>query len=345
MRKAVFWLHLTLGLAAGLVLGMQAVTGGLLAYEPAILELTRPDANAKTWVEIEPAAKELPFRRWQLIRKFGGHSAQGQLSDGRLLSLPSATASPAEPPAILRFLATTKEIHRWFAAEGPLREKAKLVTGISAAVLIALGLSGLILWWPRTRAAWRTTLAFPHGGSPSKKWWHQLHIAVGFWLLLPILLAAVTGTLLAFPALLGPTPAKVNPRQPRAPASVVGFPTEAVAQLTELAPHWTELDLRTAPSGGWQVRIRPALDAPGFAQDALEIGANGELLPLRRYADLTALQKTKAWIRYAHTGEAFGLWGQTVALVTSVALLLLLWSGVTLSILRLRSWQSRRPAP
>ncbi len=344
MRKAVFWLHLTLGLAAGLVLGMQAVTGALLAYEPAALEITRPAATAKTWSEIETAAKELPFRRWQLIRKDGGHSAQGQLSDGRLLSLPSATASPAEPPAFLGLLTTTKEIHRWFAAEGPLRDKAKLVTGFSAAVLIALSLSGLILWWPRTRAAWRTTLAFPRGFRRSKTWWRQLHLAVGFWLLLPVLIAAITGTLLAFPGLLDPTPTKGGNRQPRAPASVVGFPTEAVAQLTELAPHWTELDLRTAPSGGWQVRIRPALDAPGFAQDTAEVGANGQLLPLRRYDESTALQKFKAWVRYTHTGEAFGLWGQTVALVTSVALLLLLWSGTTLSILRLRSWRSRAPA-
>lgn len=342
MRKAVFWLHLTLGLAAGLVLGMQALTGALLAYEPALLQANLPAATALSGAELEPATKGLSFRRWQVARTDTGLSAQGQLTDGRLLSLPTATV-PSEAPAIMGFLATTKEIHRWFAAEGPLRDKARIVTGASAAILVALSLSGLVLWWPRTRAAWRSALSFPRGFSRRKPWWRQLHLALGFWLLLPLLVAAVTGTLLAFPGLLGPTP-KPGARPARAPAAVTGFPREALSRLTTLAPHWAELDMRATQAGGWQVRIRPALDSPDFARDSVEISAEGQAQPLRRYSDQDALQKLKAWVRYTHTGEAFGLWGQTLALITSLSLLLLVWSGVTLSLLRLRSWQSRRSA-
>lgn len=340
MRRAVFWLHLMLGLASGLVLGMQAVTGALLAYEPALLRAGRPSATAPSWAELEPAAKDLSFRRWQITRADAGLAAQGQLSDGRLLSFPTATA-PSEAPAITGFLATTKEIHRWFAAEGPLRDKAKVVTGASAAILVALSVSGLVLWWPRTRSAWRSALSFPRGFARSKSWWRQLHLALGSWLLLPILVVALTGTLLAFPWLLDPAP-KSGARPARAPAAVTGFPREAVARLTELAPHWTELELRATPAGGWQARIRPATDAPGFAQDTAEVSADGKAGALRSYSEQSTLQKFKAWVRYTHTGEAFGLWGQTLALVTSLALLLLVWSGVTLSLVRLDSWRNRR---
>lgn len=340
MRKAVFWLHLMLGLASGLVLGIQSVTGALLAYEPALLRAGRSSATAPSWAELEPAAKDLSFSRWLITRSDAGLAAQGQLSDGRLLTFPTAT-TPSEVPTITGFLATTKEIHRWFAAEGPLRDKAKIVTGASAATLVALSVSGLVLWWPRTRLAWRSALSFPRGFARSKTWWRQLHLAVGFWLLVPLLVAAITGTLLAFPWLLDPAP-KTGARPSRAPAAVTGFPREAVARLTELAPHWTELELRATPAGGWQARIRPATDAPGFAQDTAEVGPAGKTGALRRYSEQSTLLKFKAWVRYAHTGEAFALWGQTLAFVTSLALLPLLWSGVTLSLARLDSWRNRR---
>ena len=46
---------------------------------------------------------------------------------------------------------------------------------------------------------------------------------------------------------------------------------------------------------------------------------------------------SSAFIRYGHTGEAWGVAGQTVAGLTSLGGVLLVWTGVTLS---LRRWRS-----
>jgi uncharacterized iron-regulated membrane protein len=37
LRKTVFWIHLSCGVAAGLVIGMMSVTGVLLAFERQIV--------------------------------------------------------------------------------------------------------------------------------------------------------------------------------------------------------------------------------------------------------------------------------------------------------------------
>jgi hypothetical protein len=48
------------------------------------------------------------------------------------------------------------------------------------------------------------------------------------------------------------------------------------------------------------------------------------------------------FIRYGHTGEAWGVAGQTVAGLSSLGGAVLVWTGVSLSLRRLRSWQARR---
>jgi uncharacterized iron-regulated membrane protein len=49
-----------------------------------------------------------------------------------------------------------------------------------------------------------------------------------------------------------------------------------------------------------------------------------------------------AFIRFGHTGEAWGVAGQTVAGLSSFGGVMLVWTGIALSLRRLRSWRARR---
>jgi uncharacterized iron-regulated membrane protein len=72
-----------------------------------------------------------------------------------------------------------------------------LINGIGAAVVIAMCVTGAILWWPgRTR--WRRSLTL-HRGVDARRFIWDLHSVLGFWLLLLILLWALTGIYFAFP--------------------------------------------------------------------------------------------------------------------------------------------------
>ena len=49
-------------------------------------------------------------------------------------------------------------------------------------------------------------------------------------------------------------------------------------------------------------------------------------------------QRWRSWVRFAHTGEAGGWWGESLALVAACGAVLLSITGVVLSLDRLRRW-------
>lgn len=46
IRTVLFWIHLAIGLSAGLVIGVMSLTGLLLSLEPQILTLARTEGAA-----------------------------------------------------------------------------------------------------------------------------------------------------------------------------------------------------------------------------------------------------------------------------------------------------------
>jgi uncharacterized iron-regulated membrane protein len=69
------------------------------------------------------------------------------------------------------------------------------------------------------------------------------------------------------------------------------------------------------------------------------------VLKRQRYADLDAGRRARGWARFLHTGEVFGVAGQTVALLVSLAGAGLVWTGLALALRRLRRALARRRAP
>lgn len=56
----------------------------------------------------------------------------------------------------------------------------------------------------------------------------------------------------------------------------------------------------------------------------------------------TAGRKARSILRFAHTGEVLGIVGQTVAGLVSLGAAVLVWTGLSLSLRRLRAWRGRR---
>ncbi len=71
---------------------------------------------------------------------------------------------------------------------------------------------------------------------------------------------------------------------------------------------------------------------------------SGAVRKVQRYADGDAGRRVRSWMRYLHTGEVAGFWGQTVAGLASLAGVVLVWTGIALALRRLRSWTRRRTA-
>ena len=61
-----------------------------------------------------------------------------------------------------------------------------------------------------------------------------------------------------------------------------------------------------------------------------------------RFDDLTRGRRWRSMLRFAHTGEVWGLTGQTMAGVASAAACVLVYTGFALAWRRFSAWRSRR---
>jgi uncharacterized iron-regulated membrane protein len=80
--------------------------------------------------------------------------------------------------------------------------RGRIVNGIGGACLVALCLTGAVIWWPGVKN-WRRSLTVQWGAHIGRVSW-DLHSAVGFWLFPLILVWGLTGIYFAFPALVNP---------------------------------------------------------------------------------------------------------------------------------------------
>ena len=81
------------------------------------------------------------------------------------------------------------------------------------------------------------------------------------------------------------------------------------------------------------------------ARESVDRGS-GDVVKFASYENNNAGQKLRSWARWVHTGEAFGIPGQTVAGVASAGVLLLAYTGFALSWRRFTAWiTSRRKVP
>lgn len=60
------------------------------------------------------------------------------------------------------------------------------------------------------------------------------------------------------------------------------------------------------------------------------------------YDSVPSGRKAIGWLRFIHTGEAFGVAGQTVAGLASLGGVMLSWTGVALALRRFAAWRRRR---
>ena len=73
--------------------------------------------------------------------------------------------------------------------------------------------------------------------------------------------------------------------------------------------------------------------------------ATGAVEKAEDFQSLSAGRRLRSWLRFAHTGEIYGLLGQTVAGLVSLGAVVLVYTGFALAVRRLSAWVGRRRAP
>ena len=70
--------------------------------------------------------------------------------------------------------------------------------------------------------------------------------------------------------------------------------------------------------------------------------ASGAVVKAETFDDLGPGRRARSWLRFAHTGEYYGLTGQTIAGILSAGGAVLVYTGMALALRRLWAWRRRR---
>jgi uncharacterized iron-regulated membrane protein len=117
------------------------------------------------------------------------------------------------------------------------------------------------------------------------------------------------------------------------------------AQTSSRVPVWRAITIRIPH--GRQPSITYTVDEgyggqPQFRGTLTVARATGAVERWETFADQSRGRRLRSWLRFAHTGEFYGLAGQTIAGLVSAGGVFLVWTGIALACRRFIAWIGRR---
>ncbi|TWB56326.1 PepSY-associated TM helix domain-containing protein [Nitrospirillum viridazoti] len=358
MMKTLRFLHLWVGLILGLPLLALGLSGTVLVIEPELRAAFTPslpaapaDAAPHSVTEVvaaaaaaletsgapgaRPASYAAPSApggtatvRFQAQRRMpqGGEHAHGQGGaanrapgggmPGISVHIDPVTLAVVSTPGLD---ATIGWIHRLHGNMLIQDRSGRNLVGYLGVIMTALGVTGLVLWWPRP-GQWRQSFIV-RKTAKGARFHRELHGAAGIWGLVVFLVVSVTGVAIAFPQTIaagigavlpmaaqtqGFAVPKVTPRDGADPAGV----DEAVA-IALAASHRPGLALRgtslpQSPDQAIRVVLAPpGGDAPSAVTLMVDPWAR-QVVEVRDPSAQAAGNKVTGWMRPLHEGEGLG---------------------------------------
>ena len=379
LRRVIFWCHLAAGATAGVVILIMSVTGVLLAYQKQIerwadtrgYTITRPAPDAhRLSVEalVERAREAQKGAAPTSVIVYAGEAEPATVSfpGGRNLFVNPYTGEVLGEGAVRvrAFFRTVTDWHRWLGAGGESRAAGRALTGASNLVFLFIVMSGFYLWWPRrwTRNALGAIMWFrrTQGGRARDFNWHNV---VGFWSALPLFVVVLSAVVISYTwasnlvyRLAGEEPPAQQQRgaapggaggqqNSNAPAAPLEGLDALLVKAERQVEGWRTITLQLPQKPDAPVTF--AIDRGNGGQPQLRSQltlerATGEVVRWEPYSNNTLGRRMRSWLRFAHTGEVYGVIGQTVAMLASLGGALLVYTGLSLALRRMFAWLARR---
>ena len=269
------------------------------------------------------------------------------------------------------FFGSVMRLHRflWLPTE-----IGRPIVGVATLIYVVLTLTGLLLWLPRTAAAWRRKATWKtalnvrvrRGGWPLV---FDLHNALGFYTLLPALILALTGLCWSFGwyrdavgAVLGEAPFKAKSEKPESLTPPDGSPRpatleELIARHNELDPGAGDVtisipqDESTATTiqkgrvdGFFALAVKNKTQWDRLDASVVSVERYGQTVEVERFADKPFGAKIASSIRALHLGEITGLSSKIFFFVVCLIATSFPATGVALWANKLRARNKKRRA-
>ena len=343
IRHTLFTVHMWIGLILGILLAALGLSGSLLVYDEAIADLLSPppraatagqplpltmianiarDAAAQQGVEGGQMQIILPQKTRDAVAvRFNGISPMGNMpagggAEGRQNNR-SGRAGVARglqmfldpvsgevlgtrnfvQPSLLTF---AHQLHGNFLMS---RETGRPIVGWLGVAMCLLGLTGLVLWWPK-RGQWKYAFKVRRTAS-GLRFHRELHAATGIWIFLVFMAVSFSGVVIAWPQTTGLNPPGFNPRALPTVEPAYGKrlgATEAVIAATAAVPGLVPRSITIPAQPDRPISVN-YLSHDAVNATALIDPYRGKVLLVRDNSE-----RFLAWMRPVHDGSLGAGW-------------------------------------
>ncbi|HWA22534.1 MAG TPA: PepSY-associated TM helix domain-containing protein [Caulobacterales bacterium] len=332
VRKILFQIHLWSGLVLALPFLVLGLTGALLVFDQ--------DIDSALNAQRPPIASAGPVQSYDAVAA----AALTGVKDMRVITVlaPEKAGAPAQvrlrptrgrdggptvwvdpvkldvlridPPHVSPFR-WAHLLHGSFSIGGGL---GRQLVGWSGVLMLVMGLSGLVLWWPK-RGRWLAAFGVAKGAK-GYRFHRDLHGAAGIWLWAAFVVVTFSGVYISFPQPMGAAVSSVFPgRDLRATPELSGgredggdsFSFGAVyGAARQAAPDASLISIAAPIRPGQSARV--TLAQPGWREGAPSITVfvnqrTGEVMEVRDPRKYTPGEMMQAWQRPLHEGIGLGL--------------------------------------
>ena len=222
------------------------------------------------------------------------------------------------------FLYKVFALHRWLLGknDGP----GKYIVGISTLIFLFILITGVILWWPKTRAILSQRLKIKWDGS-WKRLNHDFHIVLGFYTAIFLFIFSFTGLAWSFQwfnkGIYTVTNSEMKPPA-EPPLSAYSADTKPLSLDAVLETAKSEI------SGVTHYNVSFPKDSVGvysisvLPTDAYEMASNtyyldqysGKIIGSQMFSDKNLGQRVRSSFKPIHTGSIFGVYSKIIAFIT-----------------------------
>jgi uncharacterized iron-regulated membrane protein len=378
-------IHLYLGLATGLVILVVCFTGAVLVFEKEFQQTLYPEryfvAAQTTRLSLDSIVQKFeasvtnakvsgvklyadPQRSLEVsyVEKKRNKSEGGdqKKSEGKASKAKDTKKKPEAPRAKQAFVNpysgelislydsrsgfffTMFSLHRWLL----MGDAGKIITGTSTLIFLFILITGIILWWPKTKAKLKQHLTLKWAGW--KRINHDLHIVIGFYTAIFLFAFAFTGLAWSFEwfnnGIYWVT--GTESKRPEPPASVYlpavkPVSTESILDnIQTYVPDasYTQLNLPKDSAAVYAVTVMTGSAAHERASDQYFFDQyTGQLAGTALYNERNVGQRIRSTFYPIHVGSIGGLPGRIIAFMACIAGTTFPITGVILWLNRLKT--------
>ncbi|WP_421715706.1 PepSY-associated TM helix domain-containing protein [Arcobacter arenosus] len=363
-KKIWFKFHLYLGLIAAVILFTVAITGAILSFQKEIIQFINKNSFIVNPLENKLSQKEilvrfqekLPNEKIRALTVFSDKKssyiinvaikgAKGKAAfKGKNYYINPYTVEIL--PDILgeKSFKTIELIHRGLIAG----KVGKQIVGASVVCLLILIVTGIIIYWDRLKKAFIKSLTFSFK-SKGRKLLSTMHSSVGMWIIPFLLLASITGLTwsysfvkdsLYFIAGVEKVQRKPLKRDIGDDKKDLKLPLDEIQKTFDIfeenISNYKWANLRFENKNGIYNISYLKNDAIHFrARNQVQIDStNKKIIKHEQFSTLPLNEKLIKSIYPLHAGEYFGVIGQVLMFLSSLALAILCVTGVLMYIKR-----------